>query len=250
MEQTKNQPAQAEPLEVRVMTFNIRHGKGLNNKVNLERTSNVIKEANVDIVSLQEVDRYLPRSGFNDQIGRLAKNLKMYWCFSLSVGRGLSQYGNAILSKHPILEHHKIYLPGARERRSLLQATIQMGDNSRPLHVITTHLGVTAGERKQQFPLILEKLSTIKGPAIFMGDLNMDSRDPLLKDMFPAWQKIHLNPPVSTFITGKEIDHIYLNCPVMSAKGWTISSEASDHFPVVAQLPLNMIHYSRYVGLT
>mgnify|MGYP001438299506 FL=1 len=107
-----------EQLNLKVMTYNIRHGRGMDNKVNLDRIAEDIRKSMADIVALQEVDRFNFRSGFRDQAKLLADRLDMHWCFATSMRWGFMQYGNAILSRFPI-EHSEVYtLPGMKERRT------------------------------------------------------------------------------------------------------------------------------------
>jgi endonuclease/exonuclease/phosphatase family metal-dependent hydrolase len=67
-----------------MMTYSIRHGKGKDGQTSLRRIAEEIAEAHPDVVTLQGVDRFLPRSGFQDQLNRLGKQLGMYSCFSPS----------------------------------------------------------------------------------------------------------------------------------------------------------------------
>lgn len=67
---------------LRVMTFNIRHGKGLDGRVNLKRIIDDIRYGDPDIVALQEVDRFHIRSRFTDQVNALKKALNMDAFFS------------------------------------------------------------------------------------------------------------------------------------------------------------------------
>ena len=71
-------------INLKVMSYSIRHGKGLDGKASLSRIAEVITKAQPDIVALQGVDRFMPRSGFRDQLKRLAKLLGMHACFSLA----------------------------------------------------------------------------------------------------------------------------------------------------------------------
>ena len=41
---------------IRVLAYNIKHGRGNDNKVDLARTANVIRRLNPDVVALQEID--------------------------------------------------------------------------------------------------------------------------------------------------------------------------------------------------
>ena len=48
---------------MKFMTFNIRHALGLDERINLERVIEVITRSGADVIALQEVDRYMSRSG-------------------------------------------------------------------------------------------------------------------------------------------------------------------------------------------
>jgi len=51
---------------VKILTYNIRHAKGMDGKVSLHRISLVIEESKADIVALQEVDKFNPLTLCND----------------------------------------------------------------------------------------------------------------------------------------------------------------------------------------
>ena len=70
---------------MRIMTFNIRHGKGLDGRVDLSRIIADIKHGDPDIVALQEVDRFHIRSRFADQVKILQNALDMDAFFSPSL---------------------------------------------------------------------------------------------------------------------------------------------------------------------
>ncbi|OGX68310.1 MAG: hypothetical protein A2189_01890 [Paenibacillus sp. RIFOXYA1_FULL_44_5] len=158
-------------LSLKVMTFNIRHAKGMDNKINLDAVAWEIHKSQADLVALQEVDRFMPRSGFQDQARSLANMLNMQWCFSPSLHLGKFQYGNAVLSRYPIVESSAERIPGIWEKRSILTATINIHNHL--LTIVNTHLGVMPSERKKQFFLLMNKLNRIMGTALVMGDFNM-----------------------------------------------------------------------------
>jgi hypothetical protein len=94
-------------LEIKVMTFNIHHGKGMDNRADLFRIAELIDKCDVDIVGLNEVDRHFSkRSLYEDQIGWLANQLDMDYAFSPSISikskhlTEMRQYGNALLSRY------------------------------------------------------------------------------------------------------------------------------------------------------
>lgn len=52
---------------LKIITFNVAHGRGTDNKVDIERQANLIKEYKPDIIFLQEVDMYTKRAGEMNQ---------------------------------------------------------------------------------------------------------------------------------------------------------------------------------------
>lgn len=224
---------------LRVMTFNIRHAKGLDGRVNMDRIVADIKHGDPDVVALQEVDRFHIRSKFADQVNYFKKALHMDAYFSPSIYYyGFAEYGNAILSKYPLYNTKMEKLPGIKEDRALLSAQVKIGDTE--VTLFTTHLGVLEEERMMQMPIILDKLHQVEGPAIFLGDLNMETDHSLLQTITEPWQKAQLIHDTGTFHLGGEIDHIYTGPQVETINAWTILTEASDHLPVVAELQILM----------
>ena len=64
---------------LRVMCFNIQHGRGMDNVVGLTRTANAIRAWTPDLVAVQEVDRGTARTSRVDQPKVLAELLGMYY---------------------------------------------------------------------------------------------------------------------------------------------------------------------------
>jgi endonuclease/exonuclease/phosphatase family metal-dependent hydrolase len=228
---------------LKVMTFNIHHGKGLDGKTDLSRILKEILKSEADIVALQEVDRFQARSYFRDQIAILAKGAGMHSCYSPSLNFGFSQYGNAILSKWPIESKSIIYMDGGVERRSILIANIKVSETqSSNLHesiftIVNTHLGVQVQEYKWQMPILCEKLAELTLPTIVLGDFNMEPSNPSMKIMDHAWHRIRLVRPQATMQNGKQIDHIFANSGYLDARAWVQETTSSDHHAVIADLP-------------
>src|ERR1043166_6137788 len=63
----------ADALKLRVMTYNIHVGVGMDKKLDLQRIANVIKAQRPDLVGLQEVDRGVERTKRIDEIAEIAK---------------------------------------------------------------------------------------------------------------------------------------------------------------------------------
>ncbi|HUG27420.1 MAG TPA: endonuclease/exonuclease/phosphatase family protein, partial [Gemmatimonadales bacterium] len=100
-----------DPVTLRVVSYNIRHGRGMDGEVNLERTAAVLRQLTPDIVALQEVDNRVTRSGGEDQAAVLGGLLGMEHAFGSFMDYQGGQYGMAILSRHPIVRVDPVRLP-------------------------------------------------------------------------------------------------------------------------------------------
>ncbi len=118
----------AEPLRLRVLCYNIHHGRGTDEKVDIERLAKVIESAAPDLVSLQEVDSGVNRSHQINEPEKLGALCKLQPVFGNNIRYDGGDYGNAILSRFPVLrqENHKLqsYYPG--EQRGLLEVELQL----------------------------------------------------------------------------------------------------------------------------
>src|SRR5438132_10415788 len=88
---------------IRVMTYNIHVGIGMDKKLDLARIAGVINAHHPDLVGLQEVDRGVTRTGRVDEIAELAKLTRMNYDFAFNLRYQGGQYGVAILSRFPIM---------------------------------------------------------------------------------------------------------------------------------------------------
>ena len=88
---------------IKIITFNIAHGKGLDGIINIERQAELVKKYNPDIVFLQEIDMYTKRAGEVNQIRELSKKINLPYC-SMESNITLEEgyYGDGIISRFPI----------------------------------------------------------------------------------------------------------------------------------------------------
>ncbi|EEF58422.1 endonuclease/exonuclease/phosphatase family protein, partial [Pedosphaera parvula] len=92
-----------KPVTFRVMTYNIQHGAGMDHKVDLLRTAEAIKHEQPDIVALEEVDKGVERTERRDLTTELAAMTGMRGYFNNNFFFQGGEYGNAALTKFPIL---------------------------------------------------------------------------------------------------------------------------------------------------
>lgn len=168
---------------VRLMTYNIHHGRGTDERYDIERVASVIASQRPDVVALQEIERFRRRTYRDNQPEILADILGMDYTFARTVDHRRNDhhhyagYGNAILSRLPITahEHFNISYPGPHEPRGCLHATVQV--EGQPLHVFCVHLGLRYRERHFQVERLLSEdvvnnSKFGKGPKVLLGDFN------------------------------------------------------------------------------
>src|SRR5688500_20391535 len=87
---------------LRVMTYNIHVGVGMDKKLDLQRIADVINRERPDLVGLQEVDRNVKRTEGKDEIDELTAMTRMHFAFAPNLDYQGGKYGAAILPRHPI----------------------------------------------------------------------------------------------------------------------------------------------------
>src|SRR5579859_4419234 len=141
-------------MRLRVLSYNIHKCiGGVDRRYDPTRVVEVIHKLDPDVVMLQEVDDGVPRSNHDRQVDVLGEHLGMRyrtWFPNVDV-RGGGRYGNAILSRYPIVESTNIDLTiRFKKRRSVLHAVcrVRHDDVDRTVHLFNMHLGLAGYERK------------------------------------------------------------------------------------------------------
>jgi endonuclease/exonuclease/phosphatase family metal-dependent hydrolase len=216
---------------VRLFTYNIHHGKGVDGKVRLRRVAAVLQRHNPDAVALQEVDRHLPRSYLRHQARALARHLGMYFVFTPTLSwLGICQYGLAILSRYPISEHQYYPLPGAHEPRGLQSASLD--HDAGTFFLLNTHLGLNYQEREKQAEAIREIIRSLSGPVVLAGDMNTER---LTFPELPVTPPDHL-PTFPSYRPRFGLDRIFASRHWRIIRAFTPSTGASDHLPLLVEL--------------
>ena len=237
-------PRQAN--RIRILSYNIRHGEGMDGQIDLARIARVIRSAAPDVVALQEIDRRIRRTGYADQAAELARLTGMQVAFGRAMRfEGEGQYGNAILSRWPIVHTETHSLPGALESRGVLRAQIELptGHNGpQSLSLLVTHLALDEESRLQSVHDIASIVSGSATPALFAGDFNAKPDSAVVEALCGTWRSTTRGQDLVTFTpTPSQIDYILYRPQTR----WHVASTevideriASDHCPILAVLDL------------
>lgn len=235
--------SQDDIFPLRIMTYNIRHGAGMDDVIDLDRQANVIQGATPDVVGLQEVDSCVKRSGKIHQARVLANKLGMYATFGPAIPLTGGKYGVAILSKERPLSVRNIPLPGD-EKRTLLVCEFQ------EYVFATTHLALEEENRLTSLDIIIEEAQRWEKPFFVCGDWNDTPSSSLITKMrktFKFMNYLTSNTRNYTFRADnptKIIDYIAsFGSVVQSITSREVLKEptASDHRPVVVEVKLKSL---------
>lgn len=163
--------------DIRVMTYNIRHGAGMDDVLNLERTASVINRWKADFVALQEVDSCAKRTHGVDQISELSRLTLMHGTYAAAIPLQGGKYGVAMLSKERPISVKRINMPSRGENRVLLVCEFKQ------CVVVSTHLSLHVDEHAAAADSILKEAARWQKPFILMGDWNDHPDSPFLQRM-------------------------------------------------------------------
>ena len=227
---------------IRVASYNMRKAIGTDRRRRPERTLEVLRELDADVIALQEADR---------RFGARASAIPLHMidehsdykpvAFDARDG-SLGWHGNALLVRKSVEVLHKelLHLPSLEPRGAVMADICLDGEE---LRVVGMHLDLSGLWRRQQARSILHHLQTRERPmpAVLMGDLNEWSvRGGCLRDFAhqlafaECGRSFHVRRPVARLdrimvTPGLGIDECGVHHSAAARK-------ASDHYPVWAKL--------------
>lgn len=234
---------------LRVLSYNIHHGEGVDGKLDLARIGELIRSVSPDLVALQEVDRFVERSQSIDQAAELARLTGMEFAFGKNIDLEGGGYGNAVLSKHPILHSQNHALPrfDDGEQRGVLEVRVQRKEDEPPITLLATHLDHRreSGERIASAKQINAMIEEIDSPIVLLaGDLNAPPKSEPLEQLRQHWRTSSLaeKKTIPVDAPSRQIDYVlYRRGDPLSAIETVVLDEAiaSDHRPVAASFVLH-----------
>lgn len=226
---------------LRLLSYNIRAGLGLDENRDLERIAQVVCNFAPDLLVLQEVDRHVARSQCIDQFQFFASALGLNGHFAKTIDLQGGDYGIALFSRWPIRERFTLPLPSleGHEDRVLAGIEVEHPHADRPLWWLGTHLArysaplrLAQGEAIEQFVAThLPKQANI----LLAGDFNDSRHAPPLRFLAQHWQIVSreaLTYPANA--PESDIDHILIRngSDINAVSADTLDETvASDHLP-------------------
>jgi len=215
-----------------------------------KRIAEVLKQIDADIIALQEVVGMDEAAREHNQVQAIAEELG--FDFRIGENRRLrgSAYGNAVLTRLPIVAEHNHDLTCRRyEPRGCLEVIIKPNNSETAVQIFNVHLGTGFFERRYQAHRLLEVIVGDSSPRVVLGDFNEWTRG-LTTKLFSH----HLNSAEPEQRAGKartypgvfpllHLDHVYYNSSLkldrISVHARPLALAASDHLPIVADFEFN-----------
>ena len=228
---------------IRVLAYNIKHGRGNDGQVDLRRAAQVIRRLNPDIVALQEIDSGVTRSGKIDEPAELARMTGLsHHAFGPFFDYQGGQYGMAILSRHPIKSQVNHRLPDGAEPRTSLDVTVTGPQDQAWFRLANVHFYRTEAERLAQARRLLAQLDKQDLPTVIAGDFNSTPGSAVLDLFSESWTVPDKGKDRFTFSSdrpAREIDFIlYRPEDAFQVLDIDVVDEpvVSDHRPVTLDL--------------
>jgi len=195
---------------LRILAYNIHHGEGMDEVIDLERIATLIRDVDPDLVTLQEVDSVVARTGGVDQAAVLGELTGMQPIFGRFMPYQGGAYGMALLSRLPITSSQNLRLPDGDEPRTAVAATVEL-PSGRHVRLVGIHFYRTETERLAQAQSLEEQLAGLDHhPTILAGDFNSTPEDSVMTHLRSGWHVVDKGDDrltFSSFDPVKEIDY-------------------------------------------
>lgn len=229
------------------MTYNICSGRNMQKERNIDFAASVIRDVQPDFVNINEVRKHTSDVPINqaDELGRLAG---YYPVFGKSIDILGGEYGNAFLTRWPLVEWEVVQIPDRRdeekanyEHRTVLRSVIEK--DGKRLTVLGSHFGLAKVEHDAAVETVMSILEKEENPVILMGDFNMTPDNPKLKPIFEAMHDTaDYTDDIKTFSSEDpkiKIDYILYTDPLKAHGLRTMDTQNSDHKPLIAEFTMD-----------
>ena len=233
---------------MKVMTFNIQHAKNyITGKIDIEKMAETIRESGADIVALQEVYGKGEKPLFNGQAEEIAKLLGYNSYFAEAIYlKGSGPYGNAIISKYPIIEEKTVKVPSAERKpgryfEDRCLAVCHIDTPMGKLSVFAIHFGLQPEEAVLCAETVCNEYNK-DIPTVLMGDFNLEPHDKLLdpvRNILVDTDTYYKGESNLTFPSDKpeiKIDYIFVSSDIKVNDVTIPETVAADHRVIIADI--------------
>jgi endonuclease/exonuclease/phosphatase family metal-dependent hydrolase len=243
--------AQDQGSGLRVLCYNIHYGQGMDGRYDIPRLAEVINRTRPDLVALQEVDVGVMRSGRVHQARELGRLTGMAVRFGPTQHYEGGLFGNAVLTRLPILDvaiHPLPYTESTPERVTYPRGAIAVvvtGPGGRPVRFVSTHFQHNVAEDRIEEAKAINELFAGPDdsmPTILAGDMNATPDSEPVRILRRQWADAIDDPPAPTAPSvnpRSRIDYIFYR---PESRFRLVQAEvideamASDHRPVFVVL--------------
>ena len=230
---------------MKIMSFNTQHCLNyIEREIDFQIMADAIKKCDADIVGLNEIRGKGESLDYEEQTAILSEltGLKNSYFAEAIRFEEKNPYGNALISKYPIISAEVIPVPdpnpktgnGYYETRCLLKAKLEGG-----ITVLVIHFGLNPDEQENAVKTVVENLENEK--CILMGDFNVcpdnDVLKPIrdrMKDTADVFEKPFKSFPSDN--PDRKIDYIFVSPDVEVISADIPAIVASDHRPHTAEI--------------
>lgn len=230
--------------QVKIMSYNIHHGKDSEGRNMLPSMGDFIAQMDVDLVALQEVDSVCERSYQTDQVDYLAERTSMPGYFTRHFEFQGGAYGQALISGLTVDTFQNFRLPvfplDQGREVSVLIADIHLDDHKH-FTLAVLHLDYRSAEsRLHQIDLLWDSLAHIDN-LILAGDFNSLPDSPEMDKVLCHFDRYVFEPETFTFPAidaNRRIDYILVKkgCQLRIISEQVPEVPYSDHLPVITTL--------------
>jgi len=238
-----------ETANLKIMSYNIRHGEGLDGALDLSRAAAIIKAQAPDLCGLQEIDHYCSRTDSVGQTALLAQQTNMQGTFGKFMNYQGGEYGMATLSAKPLISTKVLSLPdGIHEPRSSIVHEVEIAKDC-SIVFVNVHFDWINGadgisSRLNQAKTLVEYVDTIDKAIIITGDFNCTPDSPTMQYFYGQGFEFATKGEDNLSFQGDnkgEIDHVIFRSTTsqkIKVKSIALLDEpvVSDHRPLLAEL--------------
>ncbi len=242
---------------LRAITFNMCHGQGLDDIIDVKRQAEFLKKLKPDIIFLQEIDMYTQRVDNKDQIYSLSKHVGLlYRSMGINIKYKNGFYGDGMLCRFPIEYSTNYLMPlidDTHEQRGLLHNKISFGTTR--LNLFSVHLSTNEKERILAVKELIRVIKKLPAEEIVIvgGDFNVGvakigphKYSCERKESYPEYQLLSkvlnkVNNIEDTWFSAEGvgcIDTMFYSKNIKVAKFETIKTDLTDHSAVMVDFDI------------